>query len=550
MGIVVQTALFIDKGFSASLVGSPKPPPSKLGGGVLVRQFSFWEEASTITGERLRARSLPNPEQPNVLLIMSDQHHPRRMGCAGDPLIRTPAMDRLAAGGVRCSSAYCNFPLCGPSRMSFMTSQYASGIDCLFNSSQLASGIPTFAHGFAAAGYETVLAGRMHFVGPDQRHGFEKRIIGDVSPTAYGYAGYKTEPVLGELLPSANNNAVGLETSGPGLTGYQAFDEAVCDRTVQWLQARDAAASENRPFLLVAGFMTPHAPFVAPPEDFAWYHERMTSSDLPEPHLDRLHPIHRELRRRFDLDRLDPIPFEMQLRTRAAYYALCTFTDRLVGRILGALEQTDLASNTLTVYTSDHGEHLGEHGLWWKCSFYEASAGVPMILSWPGHLPAGGVVPGNVSLLDLGPTLLDLAGAPALPGADGRSFRCLLEGDEQAWPDQVIAESGNFWNDRKIAQRMIRHGPWKLNVHHGMKPQLFQIEEDAGELHDRVDDPVCRDVVCNLEKRLREGWDPDDVERRMALRMQELPLLAEWARRTPLPEPDPPWFDTPPVNGL
>jgi choline-sulfatase len=481
---------------------------------------------------------MANQTKPNILLIMSDQHHRSIMGCS-DQLAHTPAMDRLAAEGVRMSRAYCNFPLSGPSRMSFMSCCLPSRIGCLDNFAQLGADWPTFAHGFLAAGYETILSGRMHFVGEDQRHGFEKRIIGDCS-AGHMQSDWGLGAVLGELSDTPGYDRPGLIKSGPGHTGYHAYDRAVTRATVDWLEQRGSAKPDRRPFMMVAGFVSPHCPFVAPPEDYEIYRDRISAADLPDPHLDQMHPVLQGQRAVTGFDDPQPLPIDAQMRVRRAYYGLCTFLDRQIASIIDALERSGLADDTLIVYTSDHGEQLGEHGLWWKSTMYEGSVGVPMIFHWPDRLRPGQVIRQNVSLMDVGPTLLELAGIGPLPDADGRSFACLFDGDEKLWPDEVIAEGVTVQPDPPV-MRMVKRGPWKLVHYHDHRPQLFDVESDPEEFHDRAADPVYATVLQTMTARALADWDPARMQQRMAARRQEIPLIKAWYDRVRPPEADPTW---------
>jgi len=245
------------------------------------------------------------PDRPNFLVIMSDQHHAGIMGCAGDPVAHTPALDRLAADGVRFTNTYCPFPLCGPSRMAFMTCRHPYDIESWTNETQLGSDFPTFAHGLLAAGYETVLSGRMHFVGHDQRHGFARRLLGDVPESAYIAAGWKLQRVLGELVDTPGMALAGIVKSGPGRTGYHAYDEVVTRTTVEWLRERGRQQAAP-PFLLTVGYAAPHCPLVAPPEDFARFADRITAADLPAVDLEQ-HPIIADQRRQWGVDPLPPV---------------------------------------------------------------------------------------------------------------------------------------------------------------------------------------------------------------------------------------------------
>jgi len=481
------------------------------------------------------------PNRPNILVIMSDQHHAGVMGCAGDAVADTPALDRLAVGGVRFTNTYCPFPLCGPSRMAFMTCRHPYDIESWTNETQLSSDLPTFAHGLLAAGYETVLSGRMHFVGQDQRHGFTRRLLGDVPESAYIAAGWKLRRVLGELVDTPGMALAGVVKSGPGRTGYHAYDETVTRVTVDWLRERGRQAAA--PFLLTVGYAAPHCPFVAPPEDFACFASRVTAADLPA-FAPEQHPVITEQRRKWGVDPLPPV--EAMWRARAAYYGLCRFLDRQVGQVLKALEEAGLVENTLVVYTSDHGEMLGEHGVWWKSCFYDGAERVPLIVSWPGQL-APGSNPRNVSLIDIGATLLELAGAPPLPAAAGRSLRPLLEG-KAGWVDTAYAEYIAHYEGRIVPCRMVRRGPWKYNYYHGLRPELFNLAEDPGEERDQWDDPACDPVKEELHALALHDWDPEFVIRRVAAWEREQPLLKSCIDAAPLPEPDPLWFDTPPEN--
>ncbi len=197
--------------------------------------------------------------KPNILVIMSDQHHAGVMGCAGDSIADTPHLDKLASRGVRFSNAYCSCPLCGPSRMSFMTGKHPHEINQWDNQNVLDSDTPTFADSFASAGYDTALSGRMHFVGEDQRHGFAERLIADVSPTAYIMAGWQLDKVVGDLVDTCGMSLSGIKKSGPGRTGYQEYDETVTSTTVDWLKDR-GQGNPGSPFLLTVGYVTPHCP--------------------------------------------------------------------------------------------------------------------------------------------------------------------------------------------------------------------------------------------------------------------------------------------------
>jgi choline-sulfatase len=421
--------------------------------------------------------------------------------------------------------------------MAFMSSRPPSLTGCYGNLSELPSDVPTFAHAFLAAGYETVLAGRMHFVGFDQRHGFEQRIIGDVWPSAHLADGYHLDEVLGPLADTAGSSPATLIKSGAGRTGYHAYDEAVCRTAVAWLEERRRSGPGRRPFLLMVGLISPHCPLVAPAADFARYRERIAGRAIPDPDGRLLHPTHRAARERFAT-----VSEAEVARSRAAYFGLITYTDRQVGRIIEAAR----ANDAVVVYTSDHGEMMGEHGLWGKNTCYEGSVGVPFVLSSPGRFrPA--VMRRPISLLDVGPTLLAIAGVDPLPGAAGRSFAALLAGGGDAWPDEVFAEYAAE-AERPSPQRMVRSGSWKYIYHHDAAPQLFNLEDDPDEIDDRSGDPSCRPTLDRLQARALADWDPRAIAARLRERRSEQRLIATWTERMELWEPDAIWHERPPAN--
>lgn len=486
-------------------------------------------------------------KRPNILLIMSDQHHAGILGCAGDSVIDTPNLDRLAQAGVRLHNTYCPFPLCGPSRMAFMTGRYCHEINVWTNTRQLHSDIPTFAHAFTAAGYRTALTGRMHFVGPDQRHGFLERPMGDVPGSVHIKAGWKLKDVLGDFSDTPGSSVRGIEKSGPGRSGYQAYDERVIETTKSWLEDY-AAGDQEAPFLQVVGLVLPHCPFVAPPDDFARYADRISPEDLPESDP-ALHPQDKQFARKSGV--LPPPDRKDQWRTRVAYYGMVSCIDRQIGELLETLEQTGLADNTIVVYTSDHGESLGEHGLWWKTSFYDGASRVPLILYDPRQPGQGRVVEDICNLIDIGPTLLDLAGLEPLPNISGRSLRPVLE-ETGEWENTTFCELTNPGSAKHSVTpcRSVRRGDWKYNYYHQLPDQLFNLTEDPGECDDRINAPDCADLACELRDLVLRDWDPQYVIDRLSRYHEETALIAHYLRAADVPEPDPIWYDEPLDNYL
>jgi len=496
-------------------------------------------------------------DRPNILVIMTDQHSKHVLGCYGEPRVRTPNLDRLAGQGMRFTGAYCPSPLCVPSRMSFMTGLHPHRNRVWCNRHILSSNTPTWAHVLGLAGYETTLIGRMHFEGPDQRHGFERRTITEFWAKHPG-APFKGGPAW-QAFPweTADQQRISVETSGKGRTAYQWYDELVTESACRYLEEKagdqdggsgsggraGGSESRGRPFAAVVGYVLPHCPFIAPEDLFDYYYDLV---DVPEVERDQPESI---LRYRRIRNIIDPYFDERRVRiARAAYFALCEYSDRLIGRVLDTLEQTGLSRNTVVVYCSDHGESAGEHGCWWKANYYESSVSIPLIVRHPDLTRRGGIQPAACSLVDLGPTFAEIAGAEPIPGADGRSILPLLRdegaGDESAagaraadWTNETFSELIDRRIDRlvesvNLPSRMIRSGRWKLwhfADSEGLPPSLFDLESDPGEMNDLGRSPDHEDTRQALLSRLLEGWDPEELGRQAAELTRGYELLCRWA---------------------
>lgn len=478
---------------------------------------------------------MPLPNRPNILVIMSDQHSRRVLGCYGNRIVRTPNLDRLASEGLLFTDAYCPSPLCVPSRMSFMTSRFPGRNRVWDNSHILSGGIPTWAHALTVAGYETALIGRMHFVGPDQRHGFELRPIGEFGARHPGAPG-KGGRWWTKYPPAAvSQSRESVTVAGRGTTAYNWFDGKVAQAACEYLSGK--AKNSGRPFAAVAGFLLPHNPYIAPKELFDYYYERV---DIPE--VEEAQPAS-VTRRRRNSGLLEPLPEERVRVARAAYFGLCEQFDCCVGQVLDCLDETGLAGDTLVIYCSDHGDMAGEHGLWAKSCYYEGSAGVPLTARLPGVIDAGSVSNAVCNIMDIGPTLIDAAGAEPLHSIDGYSLWAALQGDLsaerpqktfsefvglRAWPRDALPD-----NFPQMPSRMIRSGKWKLWLHvdeDNLPPALFDLEADPDERHDLGTDETHRDVREELLSRLREGWDPEEASRASIDATKSRSVLSAWGQ--------------------
>ena len=499
-------------------------------------------------------------DTPNIVVIMSDEHGGMFSSVAGHPLIQTPNMDRLASEGTTFDNAYCNSPLCVPSRASFLSGKFLSNVRGGWdNAMPLAPDGLTWPYLLRSRGYSTVLDGKMHFLVPGALHGFQRQLTREphqhnkhyihrwrdgmatevtysgqsgqhwsplaVTPTDTGTPSH--HPDEQTVIPAASASPHRWEqgaTAGPGTTEYIDFDDDVETAALAYI---DDQANHDQPFALCIGFLAPHPPFVVPEPYFSMYYPDNTDlPDLPPGHLDELPPAARRLR---EMLGFGPYNEDDLRRARAAYYGMITYLDDKIGRILDALDENDLADNTLVVYTTDHGEMLGEHGMFRKMNFYEQSAHIPLQMRLPGVIPAGRRVPEVVSLVDVSATIVDLCGVDIDRWyLDGDNLIPLINGDSAAWKNEAFVEFLAHGTDR--ARAMIRIGNWKLCYGHCEPPELelYNLETDPGEFDNLANRPEFSAVQKQLLSRIREHWrDPDDLTHRAQISQEERSMIRE-----------------------
>jgi choline-sulfatase len=447
---------------------------------------------------------------PNILFIMVDELAPQVLPAYGHPLVRAPHLTQLAQRSVVFDAAYTNSPLCAPARASMLCGRFTPGIAAWDNGAELASDQPTMAHFLRAKGYSATLAGKMHFIGPDQLHGYETRLTTDIYPADFSWTANWSRP-------PTEPNAAGVSMrpvieAGPCLRNLQIdYDEEVQFQAKQWLWNRARQRTNEKPFFLTVSYTHPHPPFDA--QQAYWDLYRNDEIDLPRvpaiapEHLDPgslgLYYNHRR--------NLMPVSRDHIIAARRAYYAMVSWVDARIGELLDTLKATGLDDNTLIVFTGDHGEMLGERGMWFKMCMYEWSVRVPLMVCWPGRL-APRRVAANVSLVDLLPTLLDYAGGAAPPveltnTLSGRSLRRLLEsGVDDAWSDRAISDFTAGGVPGPL--RMVKSGDWKLIRIGQHPPLLFNLADDPDELHDRAADPSAQQALQHLLSINPDGYDP------------------------------------------
>jgi choline-sulfatase len=464
--------------------------------------------------------------RPNVLVIMADQLGTHGVPAYGNGIVDAPNLSALARDGVVFDSAYCPSPICAPSRASMLTGQLPSRIGAFDNGTELPASVPTLAHYLRGAGYRTATAGKMHFVGPDQLHGFEDRLTTDVYPAGLDWTpDWSRGPQ--DRLPWYHDMSSVLGAGVSEATLQLDFDEEVGFRSVRHLF--DLARSEDRrPFFFLVSFIHPHDPWEVPRT--YWDRYEGVPIDLPSvPRIpnDELDPHSARLRSMcggFGLEVTD----DMVRTVRRAYYAAVSYVDGQIGRVLRALETTGLRDETIVIVTADHGEMLGERGLWYKMTFFEDSARVPLIVNAPGRFGPGRVAR-NVSLVDLVPTVMELVGAgaafePADP-IDGTSLVPLLGGGEGAGQDTAL---GEYLAEGAVAPIvMIRRGPHKF-IHCPADPdQLFDLPSDPHELTNLAEDPAHAGVVRGFQDEVASLWDLDELHRAVVASQRRRRLIVD-----------------------
>jgi len=477
---------------------------------------------------------------PNVIILMADQLPVFMCGCYGHRSVKTPTIDALARNGAVFDAAYCPSPICAPSRASIMTGLHVHKHEVWDNAAPLRCDLPTFAHSFSAAGYRTILCGKMHFVGPDQMHGFDERWTQDIYPATFDW----TRSNRKQVAVNDGQNIDRVYGAGMGYTPDMDYDKEVLFRTEHGLK-RIARKSRNDPFMLLVSFTGPHHPYRAPKTYWDLYSDKdVDLPEIPEDYRKREHEHVKWNRRHGRFDRL--VPDKVCRTARHASLARTTMVDDYLARIVALLGELKMADNTVVVFTADHGDMLGEHGLWFKNTSYEWSSRVPFIVSGPG-IPAQRISE-PVTLLDLGPTLCSLAGVkPIYDRIDGRDISDLVLGKRSSEPGEAIME--NYGEGVWRGWRMIRKGQYKMVYVPGYEPELFDLSKDPNEWNNVVNDPAYKEIRTELEAAVLKDWKNHDEleekryqseERRIAIRKvgQEL----DWQKKSvPVPHPSRDW---------
>ena len=384
-----------------------------------------------------------------------------------------------------------------------MTGQYIHKIGAWDNAAPLRSDAVTWAHLLRAQGYDVVLSGKQHFGGMDQLHGFRAQLARDLhAERQHGLIDWESG------TPPASRPWQGLAQARPGTTEEIEVDDLAEAEALAYL--RDPARKEQ-PWALNVSFIAPHFPLIVPQRFWDLYPlDEIDLPDIPGGHLENQHPVYQRMRRMFGC--VD-FPEELVRRGRAGYYGLITYLDEKIGNLLKTLEETGQLEDTIVIYTSDHGEMNGEHGMWRKSNFYEASARVPLHIMFPCELFAGRQFDEVVSLVDLTATIVDIADAQPLHQLDGDSLLPLMQRDTRDWKNFAFSEYLAHGVQRPMA--MLRKGWYKFNYSLGDAPELYDIAEDPGEFRNLANDKAYRAICRELEAELLVDWDPIAIEKQV-----------------------------------
>ncbi|MBF0279486.1 MAG: choline-sulfatase [SAR324 cluster bacterium] len=449
--------------------------------------------------------------QPNILFIMADQMAGPALPMYGHPVVKVPHLERLAHEGVTFRNAYCNNPVCAPSRASMMTGQLASRIGAYDNAADFPSSIPTLAHYLRGLGYKTCLSGKMHFVGPDQLHGFEERVTTDIYPSDFGWTPdwSQTNPPFAPSVMSMR----GIVEAGLCKRSLQIdYDDDVAFQASRKLYDF-ARERDDKPFFLTASFTHPHNPYTITQE----YWDRYRHQDIDMPSVPFIPFENRDpwSQRFFQLIRQDEhdITEEMIRTARHAYYSMINYVDDQVGKLLKTLEETGFSENTIVIFTADHGDMMGERGMWFKFNPFEWSTRIPFIVKTP-DCAKGRVENKGVSLVDLLPSLLDLATdghPPELSDrVDGNSTANLLHGEDLSWEDDVMIEfTGEGIHSPCL---ILRKDNLKYVYCEDDPGMLFNLEADPGELENLCGNPDYSEAEQKMIDIICERWDPKSMK--------------------------------------
>lgn len=445
------------------------------------------------------------PDSPsNLVILMSDEHQARALSCAGHPLVKTPNLDRLAKRGVRFTNAYTPSPICVPARASFATGKYVHQTRLWDNAMPYDGRISGWGHALQAKGIPVESVGKLHYRSQEDQAGFD---VEHIPMMVAGGVGMVWASIRKEDERVNGKGRMLGDVIGPGHSKYTEYDASVTKTTVNWIKERGQMGTAQ-PWCLYAGLVAPHFPLIVPQEFYDLY----DPTEMPDP---KLHPRDGHLRHPWVEKQNAIMDSEAQFsddderrRAIATYFGLCSWLDHNIGQILDALDDAGLTESTTVVYTSDHGDNLGERGLWGKSTLYQESTAIPMIMAGP-HIDTG-ICETPVSLVDLSKTIAQHFNADfnATKGAQSLS-------DILANPDNLERPVFSEYHAAGAVSGayMLRVGRWKLHYYVGFDPELFDLDEDPEEVHNLTYDPEYADRLKAMKTRLRHFIDPEETDK-------------------------------------
>ncbi len=471
-------------------------------------------------------------KSPNFLILMADQLAPQFTGAYGNPNVITPNMNRLAERGCRFDAAYTPYPQCAPARFSLLSGQLPWKIQAYDNAAEFPAIVPTVCHYLGRMGYHTCLTGKMHFIGPDQLHGFSERLTTDIYPADFAWT--PVWDAADERINEWYHNMTSVHEAGFADVTFQLeFDDEAGFRGIRKLYDY-ARQSDRPPFMMVASFIHPHDPYVARRK---WW-DLYSDIEIDPPRLDVSliadDPHSQRLLAGCQADTHPPAETAV-LNARKGYYANTSYFDDWVGQFVDTLDKTGLLDNTIVIVTSDHGDMLGERGLWYKMSFLEHSARVPLIVAGPGIQHQ--TVPNVCSTMDLLPTLLELAsdGSDRMPEidqtVDGRSLHKLLTADGEDSASHTISQYSAECASHPMV--MIRRNEYKY-IHCDIDPpQLFNLEDDPDELNNLAGSETHRQIAAAFHDEVMANWDLDGIREDIIANQRARLLIHEAMAKNP-----------------
>ena len=442
----------------------------------------------------------------NLLILLSDEHNKRMLGVSGHEFVKTPNLDKLAKDGSFFENAYCNSPICVPSRAILATGRYNAEIGYWDNADPYDGKIISWGHRVVDANCDAVSIGKLHFIDDQAPTGFSEQInplnvVGGVGDLL---------GLIRQELPVRKGAANMAKDVGSGETTYSNYDKNIAKDAQNWIKNRKRT---DKPWVLFVSFVCPHFPLIAPQEFYDMYPE----NEMPWPLLYKQeersdHPYYVAMRKCMNYD--DYFDEEKVRKATSAYFGLCSFLDKNIGDVLSTLDNSEFADNTNVIYTSDHGDALGMRGMWGKSTMFEESAGIPMIMRGP-DIPKGKKIKTPVSLVDVFPTVID-------------NLKLTNHIDDRNLPGKSLIEIANNQDDYErivlseyhaaaspVGAFMLRKGKFKyVYFAEGYKPQLFDLENDEFEEYDLSKDPKYKNILDTFYEDLLKICDPEEVNKR------------------------------------